>query len=351
MPPAAATMRLSVASCRNSRTRPAPSAVRSPSSRTRRSESASARLATLAQARRRISSVDAPSARSSGRLSAVSSSWSDAVRPVRPREPVASWSPACALLNDSATVLTSAVARFDRRAAGEASEHPQRGERAMALPWVRLGARPERAGGRGHVDVARDRVLRKRRQHADHRVRPVVHPQHAADHAGVAAELRLPVLVAQDEDGLRADVVIARAEGAAQERPHAEHVEEVGRYHCGLDPVRFVLVQQHERHRVVLDQVADRRQARAIVIQLLDRDAGVGHVRCGRRLLDEHQLVALREGQRREQDAANHGEHRGVRADAEREHADRRGRVAGRAAKRPTAEADVLPERVPEGDA
>ena len=240
---------------------------------------------------------------------------------------------------------------IDGRAIGQPSEHAQRGERAMALLGIGLGPRPERAGGRGHVDVALDRVLRERRQHADDRVRPVVHPQHAADHAGLAAELRLPVLVAQDEHGLRADVVVALAERAAEQRPHAEHVEEVGGDDRGLDPVGLPLVQQHERHRVELDQVPDRLEAGAIVVQLLDRDAGVVDVRRRRRLLDEHELVPVREGQRREQHAANHGEHGRVRADAEREHADGRGRVAGRAAERATAEADVLPERVPESDA
>ena len=102
--------------------------------------------------------------------------------------------------------------------------------------------------------------------------------------------------MAQDEHGLRADVVVALAERAAETRSHAEHVEEVGGHDRRLDPVGLPLVQQHERHRVELDQVPDRLEAGAIVVQLLDRDAGVVHVRRRRRLLDEHELVPFGKG-------------------------------------------------------
>jgi hypothetical protein len=49
VPPATASIVLSVSSCRSSRTRPAPSAVRTASSRPRRTSRATSRFATLAQ--------------------------------------------------------------------------------------------------------------------------------------------------------------------------------------------------------------------------------------------------------------------------------------------------------------
>ena len=49
--------------------------------------------------------------------------------------------------------------------------------------------------------------------------------QFAADHAGVAAELLLPELIAEDGHRLRAFHRIRRHGGAADQRRHAHHVE------------------------------------------------------------------------------------------------------------------------------
>ncbi len=68
-----------------------------------------------------------------------------------------------------------------------------------------------------------------------------------------------------------------------------------------------------------LDEAVEAGQLRAVVVELLDRDAEVRLVGRRRRLLDEHQPIAVLVGQRLEQHAVDDAEDGGVGADPEAE--------------------------------
>ena len=235
-------------SWRMRRPRSAPSAARSASSRSRRMSRASVRLATLAQAMSRTNPA-VPSSRSSvGRARRPISSCSEATRTEKP------WPDgyACGYWERSLAAIASnsVLAACDRLTGSESAEqgeHPS----GAALPGGRVHA--EGAGRRRHVDVVLAGVLRHRREDADHGVDPVVHLEGAADDRRVPAELVHPVAVAQHEHRIGSRLILALAEGAPEVRSHAEHVEEVGGNHAGLDPARLAVAQQDEGHRVILD--------------------------------------------------------------------------------------------------
>ena len=124
-----------------------------------------------------------------------------------------------------------------------------------------LALRPERACRRRHVDVVLMRDTADRRQHADNRVHPVVHLHDLSDDVRVAGELLLPVRVAQHQHRLGAQVIVRVDERPAVQRLHAQHIEEVGGDDAGVDAIGLALVEERERHRVVLDQVANGLQA------------------------------------------------------------------------------------------
>ena len=71
--------------------------------------------------------------------------------------------------------------------------------------------RSKRARRHRHVDVVLVGKLRNRRQHANHRVRPIVHLEDLADDARIAAKAALPVGVAQHEHGIGAMAIVVLA--------------------------------------------------------------------------------------------------------------------------------------------
>ena len=212
----------------------------------------------------------------------------------------------------------------------EQPEHLQPREGAPVGDDVALRRRAERARRGRHVDVDAVGIVRHVRHHADDGVRPVVHLEHLADDVRVAAEPGGPVVVAEHEHRLGALVVVGIGEGAADERPDAEHVEEVVRDHAGGHPVGLAAPQQIEVHLVELHQAVQAGELLAVVVELLDRDAEVLLVGQRRGVADDHQPLAVGVRQRREEHAVHHAEDRRVGADAEaqREHGDRG--VAGR---------------------
>lgn len=193
-----------------------------------------------------------------------------------------------------------------------------------------------------HVHVVVAGIFRKVRQHAHNRVRTIVHLEHATNHFGIGAKFLNPVPVAEEQHRLRAKVIVCGEERAAVQRAYAEHVEEAGVHDARVDAVRLPLIEERERHAVVLDQVVHQRRPLAIAVELRDRDADVRKATGFRLMLDEHQLVAVGERQRLEQHTVQHGEHRGVGADAERENESRGGGVAGRSSQGAQAKLQVL---------
>ena len=139
---------------------------------------------------------------------------------------------------------------------------------------------------------------------------------------GVAAKPRAPVFVAQHQHRRGARIVVAVDEGAAELRAHAEHVEEIGRDHAGVDAVGLAAIQQVERHLVELHQPAEAGELLAVVVELGNGDADGVLTGQRRRFLEQHQSIAFHVRQRLEQHAVDDAEHRGVGPDAQAEHQD-----------------------------
>ena len=140
-------------------------------------------------------------------------------------------------LGDGVHVRLGLGDRYAGRDAPERAEEP-------SLP-VADEVSAERARGSRHVDVVLLRVLRDGRQHADHGVDAVVHLEAPADDRRVAAQLA-PVLVAEDEDGVRPLLPVVRPEGAAEERPHLQHVEEAPGHDPRAHAPRITAPQERE---------------------------------------------------------------------------------------------------------
>jgi len=115
------------------------------------------------------------------------------------------------------------VGLVERHAGGEPCKHTQAPALAIrqAIPERKRG--PELSVGRPE-----SRKFEAGRHDADHGVRLGVQLDAPPHHAGVAAELVLPELVAQDEDVVSAWLVLAGREGTAERRLHAQDVEQIG---------------------------------------------------------------------------------------------------------------------------
>ncbi len=225
---------------------------------------------------------------------------------------------------------------------------PQPSERrhhACGARSDRLGAGPEGAGGRRHVDVHLRGIVRDRRQDSHDLVGAIVHAEDAPHDRRVAAQFPLPVAVAQHEHRRSARVVVGGHERPPVQRRDAQHVEVVGGDHARPDPLWLGQPEQDEPHLVELDDRVE--AARGAIVE--DFLVGEPHVLDAReRLLlpqdDERLTVRIRE--RLEQDPVHHAEDGGVRADAEPHRADHDECKSRAAAERSQAVADVLRERL-----
>ncbi len=189
-PPATASSVLSVSSCRTSRPRPAPSAARIASSRSRPSIRASVRLATFAQAISSTSPVMPSRISSSSRAPLVSASRTGTVRGAEAgglRAVDLLWLSCVKVWQIAPTALAACSGDGARL---QPAEHVQRAEGAAVLRDLPLAGGAERARQHRHVDVVLLRIVRHVRQHADHAMRAIVHLEHLADDVRIAAELR-----------------------------------------------------------------------------------------------------------------------------------------------------------------
>ncbi len=142
----------------------------------------------------------------------------------------------------------------------------------------------------------------------------------------IAAELRLPVRVADNQHRVGAERIVGGREGAAENRRDAEHVEEIMGHDADVHAIRFAALEQIEVHLVILDERVEGVRLRAVVVQLLNRDADRRAAGERRRFAHEHEAIAVRIRQRLQQNAVDEAEDRSVRADAERqrEHGEQR---------------------------
>ena len=177
-----------------------------------------------------------------------------------------------------------ALARHTRL---QLAEHIEDREDPRVLVDARLRRGAERTRRARHVDVALLRIVRHIRQDADHRVRPIVHLEHLPDDRLIAAELLLPVAVAQDQHRRRARRVIVGDKRSAEDRLDSGHAVG-GKQH----PV--VAAEEIEVHLVELDQAVEvRGRLIAVGEVLLDRSADVGAADERRRLANDDQPIAV----------------------------------------------------------
>ncbi len=184
------------------------------------------------------------------------------------------------------------------------------------------GIHAEGARGRRHVDVIFLRILRERREHADHGVRFVVHAEHFADHGGIAAEAAQPVFVAEEKDGRGARFFVVGGKISADQRLGAEDVEIIPGDNAGFHLLRFGAAEEDELHVVVLNDGVEAAIPSAVVHQFRDGNAAPHDPGAGGGLAKHQQALAVLVGERLEEDGVDDAEDGGVGADAEAEHDD-----------------------------
>ncbi len=227
---------LSVASCRISRSRPAPSAVRTASSWRRPSARVSNRLTRLAQTMS-ITQTAAPlSASTIVRDPPESSSWSGFSV-----APVFSFSFGYWRMNRFAITVSSVRAEASGRARSQSPDRAKVGVVPVGEGLVVEHQRqPQlRPLGREAELPAHD---------ADDRDRAVVERDLAADDAVVGAEERAPEAIAQDDGGWSTLTVVTFGERAAECRAHAKRWKHRGTHRGSFQPLGFAGTDEIDRH-------------------------------------------------------------------------------------------------------
>ena len=155
-------------------------------------------------------------------------------------------------------------------------------------------------------------------------MRAIVHLEDLTDDVRIGTEFRAPIGVTEHEHGFRAMIVVGRHKRAADDRLDAKDVEEVGRHDPSGDAIRLAAPQQVETHLMKFDETFKAGELLAVVVELLDRHTEVRLVGERRRLLHQHEAIAVLVGQRLEQHAVDHAEDGGVGADteAQRQHGE-----------------------------
>src|SRR6185503_13562732 len=198
----------------------------------------------------------------------------------------------------------------------ESSKHGRQQSRATVIDH--RGAGSKWAVGCRHVHVTLRRVLRNRRQDADHGVRSIVHSEDGAHDISITVVTALPVFVAEHEHGVTTWLFVIWNEGSAEEWFHAEHVEEVCGDYTGLHPFRLVAAVEYEAHGMMLDHL-HRFVLIAIILELLTGEAKTVSVVETSLLIHHDETVSVFVGEWSQQHTVNHAEDRGVGADAQRQ--------------------------------
>ena len=244
---AAASSTLSVSSCRATRPRVAPSAVRIASSRRRALARASSRLATLAHAMRSTNPTAPSSTRSGVRTSPVRFSRSETALMPRSLSSVGySRARAAAMPSSSACACFSDVPALSRR--DHAHAHSD-----AAVPEQRFAPLADRHNDRR---APPDHVVA--RHDADDRVEPFVQGEAAAQHVRIAAEARPPEVRREHDNRRAAPAVFVDAKGAADDRLHVQRGENLCRSHLTAKPLGCRLSGEVERVAAVRGHESER---------------------------------------------------------------------------------------------
>ena len=206
------------------------------------------------------------------------------------------------------------------------------------------------------VDGAADFDAKELGRHYAHdRDRHAVDRHPRADHARGAVESPLPQAIADDGDRAvrsAARPIVGFRERAAEQRRHAERREiaparedPVG--WLPFSPFREVEARCHRGEAAV-----ERRQVRREAVPHRGVPAEAGGEAASRRgvVRDGEEPVRIGDRQRPHQQAVDHAEDRGVRADAESERQDDDRGESWRSPEHPDGEPYVLPKRIERGD-
>ena len=331
-PPVPVTTRLSVSSCRSTRSRPAPSAMRTAISRRRTIARASRRLVRFAHAINSTHTAAPNSATSSVRLCCDT--------PSRRRITL---TPVCSFSSDTA-VAAGRPAWTSRSAPRRRRHHVATGQ----FPADSCGCdrrsrrneahrRPELGATAGEVEVAR--------HDANDGVDLPVEAHGAPHDRRITTELLLPERIAHQCRRWRAIDVVRRRERPADHRAHGKRGENIGGHGRPLQTERLPRADQIHREPAIGAERFERGRHLFQVAVVGRREL---HARKARTLFREpHQTIGLRKRQRSNQHEIGERERCGRRADAKRDDGDRGQGKRRRAAQRPQRVAQVLPEDVP----
>ena len=184
-------------------------------------------------------------------------------------------------------------------------------------------------------------------QHARHRVGLGVEGERRADDGGVAVEAALPEGVAEQYRLGTVELCLVVREGPADDRPDAQHVEEVAGHRHAADPLGLAASAEYVVADPVEREVAGQRleRLRALLqVQQVAHLRGLPRQAGGIVIGDPDQPIGLRKGQRPQQQGVDYAEDRGAGADAEAGNQDGKGGKRGVSTQGAEREAEVLPE-------
>ena len=156
----------------------------------------------------------------------------------------------------------------------------------------------------------------------------------------------LPCVVTEDEHAMLSALPVLRLEALAEQRPHAERVEEVRGDDRARRTDRFAA---NPERRGALAERGDLFEGARLLLPVLEvrRGDGIARLRVDPVVLPDHRDAIRRaKRQRTKQHAVDDGEHRGVRADTERQGEDDDGSEAGTLAHQAQGVAEILEKHV-----
>ena len=173
-----------------------------------------------------------------------------------------------------------------------------------------------------------------------------VQGQRAPEHRRVRAELATPETVAEHRGSHGRGDVPFRCRSAADRRPCLQRIEEAAGGAGDADLYR----RTSSRQRLPLGADARDRNERVVLagqVGVFGAGKGPARVAAGWALVEPHQLVRSRHGERPQDHPAHHAEHRRAAACADGEDQDRAQREAGGAEERSHREPEVVHDRRP----